>query len=153
MEPIECTPNSLLKEALPMIQIPDNTKIADYTLDEPKIKADVGKIVRVFINLIKNAVDAMPEGGTLEIRSTTTNDNLNITFTDTGKGISEEVMAKLFTPLFTTKAQGMGFGLAICKREVEAHGGTITVKNTVGKGTTFTIALSIEPKLEKGGEK
>jgi PAS domain S-box-containing protein len=153
LEPIECTPHSLLKEALPMIQIPDNTKIADYTLDEPKIKADVGKIVRVFINLIKNAVDAMPEGGTLEIRSTTTNGNLNIAFTDTGKGISEEVMAKLFTPLFTTKAQGMGFGLAICKRVVEAHGGKITVKSTVDKGTTFTITLPIEPKLEKGGEK
>jgi PAS domain S-box-containing protein len=150
---IECSPNSLLKEALSMVQIPTNVKMADYTLDEPKMKADVGKIVRVFINMIKNAFEALPDGGTLDIRSTTANGNVDITFADTGKGMSEEVMAKLFTPLFTTKAQGMGFGLAICKRVVEAHGGKITVESTVGKGTTFTVTLPIEPKVEKGGEK
>ena len=89
----------------------------------------------------------------MEIRSTTTNGNVNFTFADTGKGIPDAVMAKLFTPLFTTKAQGMGFGLSICKRVVEAHGGKITVESTVGKGTTFTVTLPLEPKLEKGGEK
>jgi PAS domain S-box-containing protein len=153
LEPIECSPRSLLKEALTMVQVPTNVKIADYALDERIIKADMGKMVRVFINLIKNAIDAMPNGGTLKIRSTTANGNVNIAFADTGTGISEEVMAKLFTTLFTTKAQGMGFGLPICKRVVEAHGGKITVESTVGKGTTFTITLPVEPKLAKGGEK
>jgi signal transduction histidine kinase len=61
-------------------------------------------------------------------------------------------MPKLFTPLTTTKAQGMGFGLAICKRIVEAHGGKITVESVMGKGATFTITLPIEPKLKDGGE-
>jgi signal transduction histidine kinase len=149
----ECSPHSLLKETLSIIQIPSNVKITDHTSDEPKIKADADKIVRVLINLIKNAVDVMPDGGTLEVRSTTTNGNVDIAVADTGKGIPEAVMAKLFTPLFTTKAQGMGFGLAICKRVVEAHGGKIAVKSTVGKGTTFTVTLPLEPKLEKGGEK
>ena len=78
---------------------------------------------------------------------------LEISFADTGTGISDEVMPKLFSPLFTTKAQGMGFGLAICKRIIEAHGGKITVKTAKGKGTTFTVTLPIEPKLEIGGEK
>ncbi len=153
LEPIDCSPRSLLTEALTMVQVPTNVKIADYTLDEPTIKADMGKMVRVFINLVKNAIDAMPKGGKLKIRSTTANGNVNIAFADTGTGISDEVMAKLFTPLFTTKAQGMGFGLPICKRVVEAHGGKITVESTVGKGTTFTITLPLESKLAKGGEK
>ena len=65
-------------------------------------------------------------------------------------GIPDEALPKLFSPLSTTKAQGMGFGLAICKRIVEAHGGTISFKTTKGKGTTFIVTLPIEPsqKLE-----
>jgi two-component system sensor histidine kinase HydH len=78
---------------------------------------------------------------------------LEISFADTGVGIPDEVLPRLFTPLFTTKAQGMGFGLAICKRITEAHGGTITVKTANGVGTTFTITLPSESKIEVGGEK
>jgi len=110
-------------------------------------------MMRVFINLIKNAIDAMPEKGTLKIRSRQTKDTLEIAFADTGIGIPEETLRKLFLPLSTTKAQGMGFGLAICKRIIEAHGGTITVKTEVGKGTTFTVTLPVKPKVEVGGEK
>ncbi|MBS7621985.1 hybrid sensor histidine kinase/response regulator, partial [Candidatus Bathyarchaeota archaeon] len=73
---------------------------------------------------------------------------------DTGVGMSGETMKKLWTPLFTTKAKGMGFGLSICKRFVEAHGGTITVESALGKGSTFTVTLPIEPEIkEEGGEK
>src|SRR5208283_2876865 len=114
---------------------------------------DSDKIKRVFINLIKNAVDAMPNGGKITIDSKEVNGSLEISFADTGTGISDEVMPKLFSPLFTTKAQGMGFGLAICKRIIEAHGGKIMVKTAKSKGTTFTVTLPIEPKLEIGGEK
>jgi signal transduction histidine kinase len=147
------TPQSLLEEALSMVQVPARIKILNYALDEPKMKVDAAKILRGFINIMKNAVDAMPEEGTLEIRSTQTNGNVEIAFEDNGAGISEKTMPKLFTPLFTTKAQGIGLGLAICKRVVEAHGGKITVESVVGKGTTFTVTLPIEPKLEDGGEK
>ena len=98
-------------------------------------------------------IDAMPEKGTLEIRSRQTGGKVEIAFADTGMGIPEEILPKIFSPLFTTKAQGMGFGLAICKRIIESHGGTITVKTAVNKGTTFTITLPIKPKVEVGGEK
>ena len=67
-------------------------------------------------------------------------------------GISDEILPKLFLPLFTTKAQGMGFGLAICKRIVEAHGGTIKVKTAMGKGTTFTVSLPIKQPNRVGGD-
>ena len=72
---------------------------------------------------------------------------MEISFADTGKGISEEILSKIFTPLFTTKAQGMGFGLAICKRIIEAHGGVIGVESEVNKGTTFKVALPIKPRM------
>ncbi len=79
--------------------------------------------------------------GTVEITSCQRSDLVEIAFSDTGKGIPAEVLPKLFTPLFTTKAQGMGFGLAICKRIVEVHGGTIKVESVKDKGTKFTINL------------
>jgi signal transduction histidine kinase len=152
LELAECSPKSLLESALSIIQIPQGIRIVDHTSNEPTIRADAGKVERVFINLIKNAVDAMPEGGTLEIRSTQTNGNVEIAFADTGTGMSKNIMAKLFTPLFTTKAQGMGFGLPVCKRVIEAHGGKITVESVPGNGATFTVTLPIEPKLKDGGE-
>ncbi len=140
----ECTPKSLIDYVLLTLKIPKNIKILDHTQSSPTIFADVNKIVRVFTNLITNALDALAEnGGILEITSRQTGDKLKLVFADTGVGIPPEVMEKIFTPLFTTKAQGMGFGLAICKRIVETHGGTITVESTLTKGTTFTVILPI----------
>jgi PAS domain S-box-containing protein len=149
----EYAPRSLFDDALRMIQVPDRIQIVNHVLGETQIRVDTDKMMRVFINLIKNAIDAMPEKGTLKIRSRQTKDTLEIAFADTGIGIPEETLRKLFLPLSTTKAQGMGFGLAICKRIIEAHGGTITVKTEVGKGTTFTVTLPVKPKVEVGGEK
>jgi signal transduction histidine kinase len=118
------------------------------------MKADFEKMKRVFVNLIRNAVDAMPKGGTLTIKSARKSGNVIFTVSDTGMGMTKEVLEKLWTPLFTTKAKGMGFGLAICKRFVEAHGGTIAVESAPGKGATFTVTLPLEPKMEEeGGEK
>jgi len=147
-----CSTRSILKEALALVQIPSAVKIIDNTLDEHVIKADRAKLTRVFINIVRNAVDAMPDGGTLQVASTRTDGNVEISFADTGVGMSQETLDKLFSPLVTTKAQGMGFGLAICKRVVEAHGGEIKVKSAVGKGSTFTVILPIEPKLKEGEE-
>jgi PAS domain S-box-containing protein len=152
LEISECSPKALLDYVLLMIQIPDKIKIVDGTLDEPTIWVDTNKMERVFINLIKNAIDAMPEKGKLEIRSCQRGENVEFSFTDTGIGMPEHTMAKLFMPLFTTKAQGMGFGLAICKRIVDAHGGKIKVESAWGKGTTFTVTLPIEQKLKARGE-
>jgi signal transduction histidine kinase len=138
--------NILVDEAIGMIKVPDRIQIINNVQEEIWIWVNADKMMRVFINLIKNAIDAIPEKGTIIITSCQTRNYMKIAFADTGKGIPEETLKKLFTPLFTTKAQGMGFGLSICKRIVEAHGGTITVKTAVNKGTTFTIALPIKPK-------
>jgi PAS domain S-box-containing protein len=137
---------SLVDNAIGMIQVPDRIKIANQVQEEVWIWVDADKITRVFVNLIKNAIDAMPEKGTLKITSCKRRNRVEIAFADTGTGISEATLQKLFTPLFTTKAQGMGFGLAICKRLIEAHGGSITVKTAENKGTTFTIALPTKPE-------
>jgi PAS domain S-box-containing protein len=143
----------LLTEALTMIKVPENVKIINKIPDTLSIKIDQDKIERVFINLVKNAMDAMPNGGTITLNCEQKNGNVEISFVDTGSGIPEELLPKIFSPLFTTKAKGMGFGLAICKRIIEAHRGKITVESNSGKGTTFTITLPVEPKLEVGGEK
>ena len=131
-----------------MIQIPGNIKILDRSQDEPIMWVDSNKMERVFINLIQNAIDAMPEKGTLEIKSRQIGEEVEFTFTDTGLGMTEHTKSKIFMPLFTTKAQGMGFGLAICKRIVEAHGGKIAVESMLGKGTTFTVSLPTEQSLK-----
>jgi len=149
----ECIPRKLLDEAVRMIQVPARIQIVNHVFKETSVRVDEDKMMRVFINLIKNAIDAMPMQGTLEITSRQTGENVEIAFADTGLGIPDEILPKIFSPLFTTKAQGMGFGLAICKRIVEAHGGTITVKTALDKGTVFTVTLPIKPELEVGGEK
>jgi two-component system, sporulation sensor kinase E len=145
LDAVECTPKMLLATALNMVKIPDNIRLIDSSTDS-KFLVDEVKAVRVFVNLIKNAVDAMPEGGTLEVKSMGLNGAVTISFSDTGVGIDERELPNVFTPLYTTKAQGMGFGLSISKRIVEAHGGSISVKSTLGEGTVFTVNFPVEPK-------
>jgi signal transduction histidine kinase len=109
---------------------------------------------KVFVNIITNAVDAMPGAGTVTIASKAAKDNVKIVFKDTGTGMTEETLSKLKLgfPLFTTKARGMGFGLPICKRIVEAHGGKISLKSKLGKGTAVTITIPVNPKPASEGE-
>jgi len=146
------TPKLIIKDALTLVKVPKNIRTSDLTENKPKIEVDVEKTKRVFVNIIKNAIEAMPKGGKLIIKSKKTNSKLSFAIIDTGTGIPKKILEKLWTPLFTTKAKGIGLGLPICKRMVEAHGGTIFVESTVGKGTTFTVTIPIKPKLE-GGEK
>ena len=144
---------NVLIDALTMVRIPENVKIINTISGETTLIIDKNKIERVFINLVKNAIDAMPNGGTITLTCKQANGCVEITFADTGMGIPEEIMPKIFSPLSTTKAQGMGFGLAICKRMIEAHGGTITVETEKGKGTAFTVTLPIDLKPITEGEK
>jgi two-component system sporulation sensor kinase A len=153
LELTETDPNSIMKEALSLVQIPNNVQIVDNTQNQPKTKLDMEKIKRVFSNLIKNAVDAMPNGGELSISSKQIDGSVEFSFVDTGMGMAKEVMEKLWTPFFTTKAKGMGLGLAISKRHIEAHGGKISVESIVGEGTAFTVTVPIEPKSQEGGER
>jgi len=152
LELSETTPKSILKEVLSLVEIPKNIQVFDSTLSEPKIKVDVDKMKRVFFNIIANAIDAMPKGGKLAIKSRKSGDSVEIAFTDTGIGMSRDTLEKIWTPLFTTKAKGMGFGLSICKRMVEAHEGQISVESTIGKGTTLTVLLPIKPRAEEREE-
>ena len=148
LELTKTTPKAMLKKALASLHVPENIKIVDATADQPKVKADTEQMCRVFINLIKNAVDAMPEGGTLTIKSKETKGTLKITFKDTGTGMTEKTLhtLKRGVPLFTTKAKGMGFGLPICKRIAEAHGGKLSLESNIGKGTKITVTIPVNPK-------
>jgi len=148
----ESNPKSIIKEALSLVEVPKNVQVIDLTENKPKINVDVGKIKRAFVNIIKNSVEAMPEGGTLTIKSEKLKSSMEFVFLDTGIGMSKKTMENIWTPLFTTKAKGMGFGLPICKRITEAHGGSISVKSVHKKGTTFVVTIPIKRKTE-GGEK
>jgi signal transduction histidine kinase len=153
LELSETTPKTVVKEALAMIQIPQNIQLIDLSEDEAVMKMDLEKVKRVFDNLIKNAVDAMPDGGKLTIATHLSEGNVKFVFADTGTGMAKEVTEKLWTPFLTTKSKGMGLGLSICKRFIEAHGGTISVATEVGKGTTFTITMPTDLQTKEDGEK
>ena len=141
----EATPKSIAREAMGAVKIPRNVTVQDLSEDQPTLIVDTDRMKRVFINLIENAIDAMPQGGTLTISSRESVGNVEIALTDTGSGFRENVMANLWKPLQTTKAKGLGLGLAICKRIVDAHGGRISVRTKAGEGTTLTIGLPIKP--------
>jgi PAS domain S-box-containing protein len=149
----ETTPKIVVEEALAMIQVPKNIQLIDLSQDEPVMKMDVEKVKRVFDNLVKNAIDAMSDGGKLTIATRPSEGDVEFVFIDTGTGMAKEVTEKLWTPFLTTKSKGMGLGLSICKRFIEAHGGKISVATEVGKGTTFTITMPTEPQTKEGGEK
>ncbi len=137
--------NDILRGAILQTARPENVEVARQ-LDEmlPTILADPDQLMQVFGNIILNGFQAMPEGGRLAIKSATLDPGwVAISFTDTGLGISEENRKKLFEPLFTTKARGIGLGLAITMTLVEEHSGDILVYSEAGKGSTFTVRLPI----------
>jgi signal transduction histidine kinase len=126
------------------------TKSDTITINLPtndiEVVCDSEKLEVVFVNLILNAIQAMENKGTISIRLAESVDKIIIEIEDTGPGISEDTLSKIFEPLFTTRQVGTGLGLPSCKSVVERHGGTIDVKTAVGKGTTFIIQL---PKIKQ----
>jgi two-component system, NtrC family, nitrogen regulation sensor histidine kinase NtrY len=115
----------------------------EYFLNEslPEIDADAELLHRAFQNLVLNALDAMPAGGTLTLRTSDAPDTVRIEVADTGKGLTPEECSRLFTPYYTTKSLGTGLGLAIVQSVVADHRGTISVSSEEGRGTTFRIEL------------
>ncbi len=105
------------------------------------VDADPDLLHRALSNLVLNALDAMPEGGTITVRTSATPEHVRIEVSDTGSGLTREECERLFTPYYTTKRHGTGLGLAIVQSVVSDHGGSITVDSTPGKGTTFRIDL------------
>jgi signal transduction histidine kinase len=155
--------NVLVTQALGRCAIPENIDVQTDIPDTlPQVHVDGFQMGQVLQNLIINAVQAMPDGGALRVAARfvgaihesplqqnptqETADFIKISIADTGEGISPENMEKLFLPLFTTKTNGIGLGLVVCKNLVEANGGRIEVASTPGKGATFTIMLPGEEK-------
>jgi two-component system, NtrC family, sensor kinase len=111
----------------------------------PKVSGDVGQLQQAVVALATNAIDAMPEGGTLTLRASRSGPRVLVQVIDTGIGIQPENMTKIFDPFFTTKdvGRGTGLGLAVCYGILSDHGGRLDVKSSVGAGTTFTITLPV----------
>jgi len=107
----------------------------------PEVWANLEQIHLAFLNLINNAGDAMPDGGTLTISAADAGEFVEVQFKDTGEGIAEENLGRVLDPLFTTKEKGTGMGLALVSRIIERHDGDLNVASTLGSGATFTIKL------------
>ncbi len=147
-QPVETDLNDLLDKTLSIIDIPSNVKIVrEVDKDAAKIMIDPHLTQRVLHNLIINGIQAMPQGGTLAVKASKTMDILQISIQDTGVGIPPENLDRLWIALQTTKAKGVGLGLPVSKRLVEAQDGTISVESQVGKGSIFTMSIP----LKKGG--
>jgi two-component system NtrC family sensor kinase len=142
----EANLNGVVTNALSSLSIPEKVKLAFKPGQMPPILIDEAQLQRVFTNIIMNAVQAMPNGGKLIVQTSKDHNSAEITFSDTGIGISEENLRKISTPFFSTKTTGVGLGLCICKQIVEGHGGRITVRSKEGNGSTFTIKLPIHTK-------
>lgn len=137
------TPKSLVKSSLALLVQPQNITLVDETTDSPEFYVDEVKICRSFINILKNAFDAMPNGGEVQMSSVVEADKVKFAFKDNGCGMTKETIEKLWTPLFTTKAKGMGFGMVICKRNIKAHGGKISLESVLEQGTTIIVELPL----------
>lgn len=141
--------NEVLEAACALIEHQislDNVVVTKgYDPHLPQVLADANQLQQVFVNIIINARDAMPRGGTLRLITRSLGDEVHIIFSDTGIGIPPENIKRIFDPFFTTKevGQGTGLGLSVSYGIVEQHGGTIEVKSEVGVGTTFIVKLPV----------
>ena len=140
----DTTPQKIVKNALSLVRVTDQVQVLNETQNDLKIKVDIQKMQAVFVHLLENAVEAMPEGGMLKIESSSLKGEVIFRISDTGVGMSPESIQHLWSPLFSTKAKGMGLSLSTCKRIVEAHGGSISAQSTTGKGSTFTVNIPNE---------
>jgi|GEM_PF-2232322 len=137
-------PAALLREVVAPYRVapPDGVTIEERHDRAPEILGDARALARAIVNLIENALQAMPRGGRLSVGSRgDASGRAVLTVSDTGPGLSPEARARLFTPYFSTKTSGTGLGLAITRRVVEAHGGTISVEDAAGGGTRFSIVI------------
>jgi len=144
--------NELMQELMDFVQyeLEENGIVPEMKLgkDIPKIEIDAKYLKQALLNIIKNAIGAMPDGGHLKIRTEKDHGMVNISIEDDGTGISEENMSKIFEPYFTTKDFGSGLGLTVVYKVIKEHQGDISINSLEGKGTTFTISLPL-PQNER----
>ncbi|MCX7949553.1 MAG: ATP-binding protein [Treponemataceae bacterium] len=150
MELREGNLNELIKELVAFVQyeLEQNRIVPKLELDKdlPLLTYDERYIKQALLNLIKNAIAAMPEGGTLTIQTQSCGSEVHVSVIDTGIGIPEEYISKIFEPYFTTKETGSGLGLTLVFKIIKEHQGEITVHSKEGEGTTFTIILPVPQK-------
>ncbi|MCW3990202.1 MAG: PAS domain S-box protein [Candidatus Bathyarchaeota archaeon] len=137
----------LISDSLAASLIPSHITV-DVNVDPMNVTLDNVKMRRVMDNLIRNAIEAMEDGGRLTISAREAKDEIVIEVTDTGIGILETEMKNLFKPFYTTKPSGIGLGLTYCKRTVEAHKGIIELESKAGEGTKITISMPKTPEAE-----
>ncbi len=115
--------------------------------DLPMVLANEKQLQQVFMNIMRNSADAMPDGGVIKLRASREKSYFKMEIEDNGEGMEPKVLSRIFEPFFTTKQQGTGLGLAVCHTIIEEHGGLLKYKSKVGKGTIATILLPIEPSM------
>ncbi len=141
--------SEVVREVLDRTPLAENVEVvARLAPDLPPISVDALQVQQVLGNLITNGAQAMPEGGTLTIETTRTEGGARVAVSDTGVGIPPENLEKIFQPLFTTKAKGIGLGLAVAQGLAESNGGTISVESTVGRGSRFLVVFPQKTKEE-----
>ena len=134
-----------LKDIMSTINVPEDVRVAvSVQAGFPTLRSDSSYLKRIFVNLITNAVQAMPSGGKLSVTANCDRSNIMISVEDTGQGIPEEAKEKIFKPLFTTKSKGQGLGLAVVKKLTNALGGNISFESKVGKGTRFMVEIPLK---------
>jgi signal transduction histidine kinase len=137
---------ALVDEALSVLPPPTGITVVRNLTEPPVLlAADRDMLRQVLLNLVGNAYQAMIDGGTVTVGLTTEGSRLHVSVTDTGIGMAPEVSRRVFEPFYTTKARGVGLGLAVSRRIIDAHGGDIDVVSAPGKGTTFTVTLPRVP--------
>jgi len=139
--------NNMVQKTLARVEVPETIRTVVILGEHPEFLADPEMILRVLLNLISNALDAMVDSGVLTVKTRLIDDHIEVLVTDTGIGISKEIMEKIFTPMFSTKVSGTGLGLYITRNIVRAHGGSIFVESKVAKGSTFTVRLPVSNRL------
>jgi len=145
--------DDLIKESLESCPIPHRIRLVmKMGKDVPRMKLDKIQMRQALKNLITNAVQAMPQGGDLKISTMVNKRHLIISVSDTGEGISKKNLEKVFQPLFTTRARGIGLGLAITKRLLTANHGKIEVESREGEGTTFYLKFPLPSEQIQPGE-
>lgn len=137
---IHTTTTKILQNVFDRISVPNTVKIILHSKDV-NINCDPYKMEIVLVNLITNAIQAMGNKGTITITTVEKDDDLILDINDTGMGIPQELISKIFDPLFTTRQIGTGLGLTSCKSIIEQHGGSISVKTEIGKGSVFTLKI------------
>jgi len=153
IEPAPVDMNEVVRRTLQFmsVHIGESGVLVEEQLDLslPIIEADEKQVEQVLRNCILNAIQAMPNGGKLTVGTGTAGEMVSVFVEDTGVGISEENLSRIFVPFFTTKTKGTGLGLAVVQKIVENHGGHIEVSSCVGKGTRFTIMLPINGSVRR----